>query len=260
MNKFIKISVWVLTVGAIVCLWYFTHKEHVEHPLRAVELTLMRENAQGFIEKDVEYQKIMKICDTVNNTDITMIPIDSVRNYISSIPWAIYTEANLTLDEMMFVNIVECQPVMRVYNKEGRSVYLDDNGNIYPIKSNYTPRVLIGSGNLNFKAVKNKSANVYDDEYAKSDLPKIYEVMKSVLKNSYSKCCVKQVYYDNINFELVLNNVDMKVVLGDGIDVDEKLQNMQYFLEQMQGSPDMKDYCKINFNYVNQVVCTKNKK
>ena len=84
--------------------------------------------------------------------------------------------------------------------------------------------------------------------------------MKSVLNNSYSKCCVKQVYYEKKNFELVMNNVDMKVVLGDGTDVDEKLMNMQYFLEQMQGSPDMKDYCKINFNYVNQVVCTKNKK
>ena len=101
MKKFLKILVWVLTVGAIACLWYFTHKEHFEHSLKGLELTLMRENEDGFIVKDAEYQKIMKICDTTNNTDITMIPLDSIRNYIQSIPWAVYTDANITLDEML---------------------------------------------------------------------------------------------------------------------------------------------------------------
>lgn len=259
MNKFLKISVWVLTIAAIACLWYFTHKEHVGHPLKGVELTLLRETEHGFIDKDVEYQKIMVICDTARNKDIMRIPLDSVRNYIKSIPWAIYTDANITLDEVLVVNIAECQPIMRVYNKEGRAVYIDNDGRIYPTSSNYTLHLLLGSGNLNFKALKNKSASIYDEEYSKSDLPKIYKVMKSVLNNSYSNCCVKQVYFDGKNYELVMNNVDMKVILGNDNDVDEKLMNMKYFFEQMQGSPELKNYCKINFNFENQVVCTKNK-
>lgn len=259
MNKFLKISVWVLTIAAIACLWYFTRKEHVEHPLKGMELTLMRETENGFIVKDAEYQQIIKICDTVKNNDITKIPLDSVRKYIASIPWAIYTDANITLDEILVVNIVECQPIMRIYNKEGRSVYLDEDGRIYPTRANYTPHLLIGSGNINFKALKGKSASIYDSEYAKSDLPKVFKVMKCILNNSYSNCCVKQLYYDGRDFELVMNNVDLKVVLGDDQDVDEKLINMKYFFEQMQGSPDLKSYSKISFNFVNQVVCTKNK-
>ena len=249
----------MLTIAAIACLWYFTRKEHVEHPLKGLELTLIRETEDGFIVKDAEYQKIMKICDTAKNKDITKIPLDSVRNYIASIPWAIYTDANITLDEILVVNIAECQPIMRVYNKEGRSVYLDDDGRIYPTRSNYTMHLLIASGNIDFKTLKGKSASIYDSEYSKSDLPKIFKVMKSIQNNSYSNCCVKQVYYDGKNFELVMNNVDLKVVLGDDQDVDEKLMNMKYFFEQMQGSPDLKNYSKISFNFVNQVVCTKNK-
>lgn len=259
MNKLVKISVWVLTLAAIVSLWFFTHKGHVEHHLKRLELTLIRDNEQGFIIKEAEYQKIMMICDTANNTDITKIPIDSVRSYIKSIPWATYTDANITLDEVLVVNIVECQPVMRIYNKEGRSVYLDEDGRVYPPRSNYSPRVLIGSGNLKFKSLKGKSSSVYDEEYADGDLPKIFKVMKSVLSNSYSNCCVKQVYYDGRNYELVMNNVDMKVVLGDNDNVDEKLMNMQYFFAKMQGSPELRNYNKINFNFENQVVCTRNK-
>ena len=240
--KFLKISAWVLTIAAIACLWYFTRKDHIEHPMRGLELNLIRQNEQGFINKDAVYQKIMKICDTARNTDITMIPVDSVRNYIKSIPWAVYTEANITFDEIMIVNIIECQPIMRIYYKDGRSVYLDEDGNAYPSKDDYSMHLLIGSGNI-----------------TKNNLPQVFKVMKSVINNSYSNCCVKQVYFDGKNYELVMNNVDLKVILGDDRNVDEKLLNMQYFFEQMQGSPELKNYSKINFNFDNQVVCTRNK-
>ena len=260
MRKFLQILVLVITIGAIGCLWFFTHKEHVERPLHHVELTIVRQNDNGFIDKIAVYQKILRICDTVHNNLATMIPIDSVRNYIATIPWAVYTNADMTFDEVLKVKIVECQPVVRVYNKEGQSVYLDDEGRIFPESKIYTPHLIIGSGNLNFKALKNRQANVFDRDYASSDLPKMFNVLKNVLNNSYSKICVKQVYYDNKTYELVLNNVDLKVILGNDKNVDVKLMNMKYFLEKMQGSEELKDYKQINFNFENQVVCTKNNK
>ena len=259
MKKFFKILVLVITIAAIGCLWFFTHKEHVERPLQRVELTVERVTEKGFINKDVEYQKIMRICDTAHNNLVTMIPVDSIRNYIATIPWAVYTDAEMTFDEVLKIKIVECQPIMRIYNKDGHSVYLDENGNIFPESPNYTPHLLIGNGNLNFKALKNRNANIADRDYASSDLPRMFKVMKSVLNNSYSKICVKQVYYENKTYELVLNNVDLKVILGNDKNVDVKLNNMQYFLEKMQGSDELKNYNKINFNFENQVVCTKNK-
>lgn len=260
MRKFLQILVLVITIGAIGCLWFFTHKEHVERPLHHVELTVVRPNETGFIDKVAVYQSIMRICDTVHNNLATMIPVDSVRNYIATIPWAVCTDAVMTFDEVLKVKIVECQPYMRVYNRDGQSVYLDENGNIFPESAIYTPHLLIGSGNLNFKALKNRRANIADIYYASSDLPKMFNVMKKVLNNSYSKVCVKQVYYDNKNYELVLNNVDLKVILGNDKNVDVKLMNMKYFLEKMQGSEELKNYKQINFNFENQVVCTKNNK
>lgn len=260
MRKFLQILVLVITIGAIGCLWFFTHREHVERPMQRVELTVERPTDNGFIDKAAVYQTIMRICDTVHNNMVTMIPVDSVRSYISTIPWAIYTDADMTFDEVLKVKIVECQPVMRVYNRDGQSVYLDEEGNIFPESAVYTPHLIIGSGNLNFKTLKNRNANIADLDYASSDLPKMFNVMKSVLNNSYSKVCAKQVYYDNKNYELVLNNVDMKVILGNDKNVDVKLMNMKYFLEKMQGSEELKNYKQLNFNFENQVVCTKNNK
>lgn len=259
MKKFLKILVWVLTVGAIVTGWVFTHKEHIEHPLKGVQLTLDRANETGFIDYGKVYHDIVSICDTLNNTDVTMIPVDSVRNYLKTIPWATYTEANISLDEVLVVNVVECQPVMRVYNKLGNSVYLDADGNIYPINRQYIPHLLIGSGYVDFPIVTKTSSSIYEEKYKDTDLPEFFSVMMSVLNNSYSSCCVKQVYLaKNRNYELTMNNVDQKVILGDGENSDLKLHNLQCFFEQMQGNPDLRNYCKVNFNFENQVVCTKN--
>lgn len=259
MKKFLKITVWVLTIGAIGCLWYFTRQDHVEHSLKSVEVALYRTDNQGFIDSIEVYDNIIKICDTINNNDVTKIPIDDVRKYLNTIPWAIYTDANITLDEVLVVKIVECQPIMRIFNKKGQSVYLDEDGRVFPVKSTYPLHLLIGSGNLDFAALTRHSATIYDSLYRSTDLPKIYDVMKKVQRNPYTNCCVKQVYFDGKEYELVMNNVDMRVILGSDSNVDLKLRNLQYFFERMQGSPDLKDYNKINFNFENQVVCTRNK-
>ncbi|MGN0033021.1 MAG: cell division protein FtsQ/DivIB [Candidatus Limimorpha sp.] len=256
MMKLIKISVWCVTVIAMVILWCFTFKSHNDNTLKGVELSLIQSGERGFIVKDDEYHTIMNICDTAHNKNIKMLPVDSVRKYVESIPWVVSSDTGLTLNGILVVNMTECEPVMRVYNNKGESVYVDEQGNIFPVRDNYTPHVLVGSGKLNFKAPKS-SSNIYDNVYCDSDLRMIFDVMKSVLNNSYSRCCVKQVYYERNNIELVLNNADTRVIIGDKNNIDKKLMNMKYFFDHMQGSPEMQNYSMVNFNFLNQVVCTK---
>lgn len=259
-KKILKISVWVLTIAAIVCLWYFIHKDHVENPLRRVDMTIEQPKGGGFIDSLTLYHDIMSICDTAKNTDITMIPVDSIRAYLKSIPWLVYSSAEMTLDEVLIVKVVECEPIMRVYNKNGQSVYLDEEGRIFPISKNHPLHLLVGSGAVRFLAVTSGGASLNDSIYAVSDLPMMFDVMRKIQNNSYSNCCVKQVYYDGKNFELVLNNVDVRVILGDTCYMDMKLQNLEDFFTHMQGSPALANYKSINFNFENQVVCTKKNK
>ena len=107
MKKFLRISVWILTIAAIACLWYFTRQEHVAHSLKRIDMTLICPDSHGFIDSVEVYNNIIKICDTTKNNDVTKIPLDSVRDYLKSIPWVVYSSANITLDEVLVVQIVE---------------------------------------------------------------------------------------------------------------------------------------------------------
>ena len=167
-------------------------------------------------------------------------------------------DAQINLSAVLDVVIEECDPVMRVYNSKGKSVYLDADGNVYPTNNDYVRRLLIANGNINFPT--DVYDNVEDEAFADTDLPEVFYLMKEVMADEYSRCCVKQIYKDKKkNYIFTLNNTNIIVIFGDVNNVKDKLDKMKHFFTKMQGNPELDNYKEINLNYNNQVVCTKNK-
>ena len=106
----------------------------------------------------------------------------------------------------------------------------------------------------------NDKGNINDENYADTDLPEIFSLMKEIVHDDYARICVKQVFKDkNKNYVFSLNNTNIIVIFGDVNNIKEKLHKMKHFFERMQGNPELDNYKEINLNYKNQVVCTKNK-
>ena len=258
MRKVLNILLLVVTLSGFLVLCGYYVYQHFTAPLGDLNLSIERNGEKGFIDDIDTRQVIMNVCDTVNNDQIYMIPLDSLRNALASNPWTTEVEASINLKGVLDVSLVECEPVMRIYNISGRSVYLDADGNIYPENKNYTPHLLIASGYAKFPV--EKLGNVNDSLYVNTDLPKLYEVMTSVLADDYAKNCVKQIYLDGKkNYIFSLNNTDIFVIFGDANNIGEKLFKMKHFFKKMLGNPELDNYKSINLNYKNQVVCTKKK-
>ena len=258
MKRKLNILLLVFTLLALISLCVYLVYNHFREPLDSVDLTINRNSENGFVVYEDTYQLIMDVCDTVNNTQINMIDVDSVVNVLNSNPWTTGVEASISLKSVLEVDIVECEPIARVYNSKDKSVYIDNNGNIFPTDNDYVPRVLVCNGNINFPV--NKLGNVKDEIYLSTDLPEFFALLKEVLSDDYSRSCVKQIYKDKKkNYIFSLNNTNIIVIFGDVNNIKEKLHKMKHFFERMQGNPELDNYKEINLNYKNQVVCTKNK-
>lgn len=258
MKKILNILLLILTLSASIALGVYFAYDYFNDNLKGLNLTITRNNDNGFIDFEETHNAVMNICDTANNTHISMIPIDSVVDMLNAMPWVMDVDANINLKTYMDVEIVECDPVMRIYNKKGESVYLDNDGNIFPIRDNYVPHLLVGSGNVNFSI--NDLGNVNDSIYMKTELPGLYMIMKEVIADNYARNCVKQVFVDKKkNYIFSLNSTDIIVIFGDVNNIKEKLSKMRHFFNKMQGNPELDNYKEINLNYLNQVVCTKKK-
>lgn len=255
MKKILNILLVVFTLSLLIALSVYCAYEHFHDNLKDVDLKILRKTENGFVDYDKTYNTILKICDTANNTQINMIDVDSVLNALDANPWIIRSEAKINLKECLAVEVEECEPIVRVYAKNGKSVYIDNDGDIYPSENQYVPRVLVVSG-IGFSA--DKLGNVYDEIYAKTELPTTFELVKEVLGDDYARNSVRQIHYDKKkNYIFSVNNTNIIVIFGDVNDVGGKLLKMKHFFDRMLGNPELDNYKEINLNYKNQVVCTK---
>ncbi len=258
MKKKLNILLLILTLVSFLGLCGYFMYEHFNSRLDDVNLKIVR-NDGNFLDYQKTYDDIMGICDTANNTQIVMIPVDSVVESLNQIPWVTSVEAEINLKSILDVEVVECEPIMRVYNKKGNSVYLDEEGNLFSTDNDYVPHLLVASGNINFPI--NDKGNINDENYVDTDLPEIFSLMKEIVHDDYARICVKQVFKDkNKNYVFSLNNTNIIVIFGDVNNIKEKLFKMRHFFNKMQGNPEMDNYKEINLNFKNQVVCTKKKK
>lgn len=258
MRKVLNILLLVFTLMLLIALSVYCAYDHFHDRLKDVKLTISRNTDEGFVDYQKTYDMIVRICDTVNNTQIRTIPVDSVLKTLKSNPWVTKAEVAINLKECLEVNIEECEPITRVYNRRGKSVYIDEEGNIFPSENQYVPHLIVTSG-LNFPS--DKLGNVNDSIYVGTDLPVAYTLIKEVLNDDYARCCVKQIHYDKKKkYIFSMNNTNIIVIFGDDNDIKGKMSKMKHFFDKMQGNPELDNYKEINLNYKNQVVCTKNKK
>lgn len=258
MRKVLNILLLVFTLSVLIALSVYCAYDHFHDNLKDVELKIVRKTEKGFVDYDKTYNMILDICDTTNNNQIKMIDVDSVLNALNENPWIVNAEAVINLKEYLDVEIVECEPIVRVYAKNGKSVYIDKDGNIFPSENKYVPRLLVASG-LNFPV--DKLGNVDDEVYAATDLPHAFNLIKEVLNDNYANSCIRQIHYDKKkNYIFSMNNTNIIVIFGDVNEIREKLLKMKHFFDKMLGNPELDNYKEINLNYKNQVVCTKIKK
>ena len=258
MRKVLNILLLVFTLSALIALAVYCAYDHFHDNLKDVDLKIVRKTEKGFVDHDKTYNMILDICDTANNNQINMIDVDSVLNALNANPWIISAEAGINLKEYLDVEIEECEPIVRVYAKNGKSVYIDKDGYIFPSENQYVPRLLVASG-ISFPT--GELGNVNDEVYANTDLPQTFELIKEVLNDDYARRCVKQIHYDKKkNYIFSVNNTNIIVIFGEVNEIREKLLKMKHFFDKMQGNPELDNYKEINLNYKDQVVCTKIKK
>ena len=258
MRKVLNILLLVFTLSALIALAVYCAYGHFHDKMKDVNLEIVRKTDKGFVDYDKTYQMILDICDTTNNYQVSMISVDSVLNALNANPWIINAEASMNLNEYLDVEIEECEPIVRVYSTNGQSVYIDNDGNIYPSENQYVPRLLVVSG---VKFPVKELGNVNDEVYANTVLPETFGLVKEVLNDNYAKSCARQIHYDKKkNYIFSVNNTNIIVIFGDVNDVKVKLLKMKIFFDKMLGNPELDNYREINLNYKDQVVCTKIKK
>ncbi|TKG92334.1 hypothetical protein EYV94_18990 [Puteibacter caeruleilacunae] len=139
------------------------------------------------------------------------------------------------------VDIEQHKPVLRVINNSG-SYYLNEYGEKMPVVSNYSPYVLLVTGNVNHA-------------YAKE---KLLDLAAYVNGSKFWQGQIEQLYVNSKKEILLVPRIgDHIIELGSSKDFKKKFRNLMLFYKEGLKGNDWNKYKSISLKYQNQIVCTK---
>lgn len=256
-KKILCIVLWILTGAAILTLFIFGRKWYLDTPLQGVVFNLDRINAKGFVEKDTIVAYAEAICDLEHQASIGSIDLMKIQRLLRDNPWIESSSAFIGLNDTLIIKAREHSPVLRLYNQEGHSVYVTEEGMLIPSSPKYTPRMIIANGNYHFPTGP-CSASLSDTIYDTSGIKETLAIAKALRKDPFLSGTIGQIYRNSNNeYELSVNSLSARVLLGDTVAVERKLARLGTLIEKYSGTEELKGYKTLDLRYKNQIVCTK---
>ena len=256
-RKILSILVWVVTAAALIVLFVFARESYLTSPVKAVKINIERSSDSGFVKERFLLADIEHICKSAN---IGTVNLMNVQKLIDANPWIDNGTSYIDMDGTLNVSVKEHEPMLRVFGNNGKSVYLTEEGIVFPTNKLFSPYVLIANGNF---CLRNDSTDYpLNDSIAEDQaLIEALYLQKAISDNPFMKSCIGQLYRNSKGeFDITVKGIQARVILGDTTMVADKLRRAEVFFKQKTGSAEIMEMKDINFKYKNQVVCTKKKK
>lgn len=264
MKIFKNILVWGFIIAYLAVTMSFVKEKRNKILCHDIQVEILDSLTNGFITvRDIE--------DFFHETDMNIIgaPVQSINtkelerklNKYASVK---NSEVYVTLNGDICVEIDQRNPILRVINKKGQSYYIDQEGTIMPLSSQYSSHVLIANGNIVEHYEVNRTRELYCDQLAEEQWEKnhlmcdLYVLSKFIYENKFWKAQIEQVYVNNEQeFELIPRVGAHIITFGTIENYQKKFRNLRAFYLQGLNNVGWNKYEKINIKFDNQVICTK---
>lgn len=256
MLRIIKILFFSLTIVALLTLMGFIMIVNNEAAVKEINVNIFRNSPKGFLSEEIILKSIHNL-DTIDSLTVKDINLSRIEDVLVLNPYIKSVDSYITLDGKLTINIEEKDPVLRIYNKDGLSIYIDNYGDFVPLSNRFTPRVLVASGYID-KKVNNLNSNIFDTTYNNTYMRKVFYLYSKIANNKFLNSQIGQIYVNSKGeYDLVPLLGEHLVKLGPLENIDEKLINLEAYYRKNLTIPDWDKYRTINLTYRDQIVCTK---
>ena len=252
-------------IAGLGTVFAFVQNKESEMFCSKLNISIQRDpmNENYFVEEDDIRKLIAGHFGQVENTPLKNIDVNYLERLVYTNPWVSRAEVYLSINGVVDVEIEQRQPILRIINKNEESFYMDSNGKLMLWNPNFTPRVLIATGNIseNFEAWKNANASeIINNDTLKTHtvLDDFYAMARFILADEFWSAYVEQIYLNNHGeIELVPKVGNHKIIFGTSDQMEEKFWKLKTLYKEGLNYTGWENYDTLNLKFQNQVVCTK---
>ena len=249
MKKILKIASWIGIAAWFVVVLGFVSSESNQVLCNRMDVILSdtilhrfvtRTDVRSMLEKD-DYQIQGYPIDEINTRQLEAILEKNA--YIKN------AELSTDISGRLEVNVEQRVPLVRIMPYGKRGYYLDTEGEMLPISDQYTPLILLASGNIPFPEENSK---------ANKQLEELFTFCTYLSEHPLWKEQIVQIYVNKSGEYELIPRVGAHHILMGGMEKWEiKLRNLELLYKQGLSRYGWNSYGTINLKYTNQVICTK---
>lgn len=254
MKKFIQILLFGIFAASVAGLMGFIYFEQGKQPINQVIIDIRQAGTKGFLN-ETAIKNLINDFDSLTTRNVNQVNPEAVESGLINNPYVKSVDVFVTIDKNLIINIEEKEALLRIYNRKQDGFYIDHSGNMIPLSTNYTPRVLIANGYINV-SMNEQHDNIYDTIYAKTPLLDLFKITKLIHQNKFLKAQIGQIYVNSQGeYDLIPQLGTHLIRLGSIEDVNQKLEDLELFYKKALIREGWDKYEIISLKYKNQVVC-----
>lgn len=250
-KKILKVAGLFLLAGVLTVLMGFVHKKQAKVMCKSMDIRISGE--RSFVAKS-DIEAIVEAADsTILWQPINYARLRTLEKAIRKSPYVENVSVYASVNGVLKVEIDQRDPVARIINGKGVHFYIDRQGYKIPLSANYTPKVLVASGNIpeNFSGKPDTLA---------TQLARDIRYLAGFLeRDRFWKAQIGQVFVNGEGeMELIPRVGDHRILLGSVSNLQKKLDKLLIFYREAMPRVGWDTYKVINVKYDGQIVGVKN--
>lgn len=250
----------VLLVLGVIGLLGFVERTVDNALITALDVQVSGEEGMHFIDEQDIRREVFDQGIAEQGTPIGDVDVPAIEQRLRNIPAVANAEVYHTMDGVLHLKVRQRVPIVRVFNRDGSSFYIDEDGFAMPLSNGYTARVLVVSGDLHEPGVTHGVRSVLDNDSLMQNFhsDEIHRLAVFLHNDPFWNALIDQVYVNSAGeFELIPKIGAQRVLIGDGSELAECFAKLKIFYERGIPQADWRRYSRIDLRFADQIVCTK---
>lgn len=264
LKKIMIIGTWVLLVSGLFIALGFVDKEQAIQRCKEPVINVERDSVTNFVDRDDIMNLLRERGDSINGQAMSSVDVAELEKVLNSHVAIADAEVYMSVDGEVNIEVKQRKPVVRIFNSDNESYYIDEEGWLMPLSEKYTARVLVVNGYINEPYAKRYMFSIEDIERdsiagTSSMLDDIFRLAIFIRSNAFWNAQVEQVYVNRENeLELIPKVGNHRILIGDASSLEDKFNKLRIFYEEgLVPTGWWSNYSVINLKFKDQVVCTK---
>ena len=261
--KILEIALWIVLTGGLIALLGFMSNEHNNSICKKYSIHIDYGKADVLVTENDIYNLVKQTGNILKGQSIGIIDFERIEREIRRQPYVASAQAYMSVDGSVEIDVVQRQPILRIFNQKGDSYYLDGLGNLLPLNPDFSARVLVANGAIP-ESFSKRTCYLTDSVHARDSLEfhavinNLYMLSEFITRNKFLKAQIEQIFVEpNGEFELMPRVGRHTIILGGADNLEDKFERLFVFYRDGLSKIGWTRYNVINIKYRNQVICSK---